>query len=94
MRQREFLLIFLLIVIFTLPKLNLHVSLSTLYLLLIFHIMGGKGPRVSKEPSMRPKYSPTNSVAIRDVPLPLSHSKAILDPCAGIAPCMHTAASS
>lgn len=94
--REYFLPIFLLILLFTLPKPHFHVSLSTLYQLLIFHIMGGKGPTVSKEPSMHSKCYTTNSVARRHgrhVPLPLSHSKAVLDPCVGVAPCMHTAAS-
>lgn len=52
--------------------------------------MGGKGPTVSEEPSMHPKCYTTNGVARKRVPLPPSHSKAILDPCVGIAACMHS----
>lgn len=51
-RQRDFCLLSSSYCFFTLPKLNFHVSLSTLHLLLIFRIMGEKGPTISKEPSI------------------------------------------
>lgn len=91
--REYFLPIFLLILLFTLPKVNFQVSLSTLYLLLIFSIMGGKRPTVSKEPSTHPKCYTTHGAARRRVPLSPSHSQAVVDPCVGISPCMQTAAS-